>query len=112
MKTVIYSISEIEAAGAVLRAGGLIAFPTETVYGLGGNALDADASRRIFAAKGRPADNPLIAHIADIAMLDTLCHDIPEAARRLALATMLPTVDSTVMVIPLRAWLSSGMALI
>ena len=84
MKTVIYSISEIEAAGAVLRAGGLIAFPTETVYGLGGNALDADASRRIFAAKGRPADNPLIAHIADIAMLDTLCHDIPEAARRLA----------------------------
>lgn len=84
MKTVIYTIDEIKQAGAVIRAGGLVAFPTETVYGLGANALDADAARRIFAAKGRPQDNPLIAHIADIAMLDTLCHDIPDAARRIA----------------------------
>ena len=84
MKTVIYTIDEIEQAGAVIRAGGLVAFPTETVYGLGANALDADAARRIFAAKGRPQDNPLIAHIADIAMLDALCHDIPDAARRIA----------------------------
>ena len=84
MKTVIYTIDEIEQAGAVIRAGGLVAFPTETVYGLGADALDADAARRIFAAKGRPQDNPLIAHIADIAMLDALCHDIPDAARRIA----------------------------
>lgn len=84
MKTVIYTIDEIEQAGAVIRAGGLIAFPTETVYGLGANALDAAAARRIFEAKGRPQDNPLIAHIADMAMLDKLCHDIPEAARRIA----------------------------
>ena len=86
MKTVIYHTDEadIARAGAVLRAGGLIAFPTETVYGLGGSALDAEAAGKIFAAKGRPADNPLIAHIADPAMLDVLCHDIPEAARRLA----------------------------
>lgn len=84
MKTVIYTIDEIEKAGAVIRAGGIVAFPTETVYGLGANALDVDAARRIFAAKGRPQDNPLIAHIADIAMLDALCHDIPDAARRIA----------------------------
>lgn len=56
--------AQITAAGEVLRGGGLVAFPTETVYGLGGNALDAGAVRRIFAAKGRPADNPLIVHLA------------------------------------------------
>ena len=84
MKTIIYSMDEIEQAGAVIRAGGLVAFPTETVYGLGANALDAAAARRIFAAKGRPQDNPLIAHIADLAMLDELCHDIPDTARRIA----------------------------
>ena len=84
MKTVIYTIDEIEKAGAILRAGGLVAFPTETVYGLGANALDADAARRIFEAKGRPQDNPLIAHIADLSMLDRLCHDIPDMARRVA----------------------------
>ncbi|MBA2244185.1 MAG: Sua5/YciO/YrdC/YwlC family protein, partial [Gemmatimonadetes bacterium] len=51
-------------AADLLRRGGLVAFPTETVYGLGGNALDAEAVRRIFAAKGRPSYNPLIAHVA------------------------------------------------
>ncbi len=53
-----------ERAGEILRRGGLVAFPTETVYGLGGNALDPDAGTKIFAAKGRPSDNPLIVHIA------------------------------------------------
>ncbi len=52
-----------ERAGKILREGGLVAFPTETVYGLGGNALDADAGRKIFEAKGRPGDNPLIVHV-------------------------------------------------
>ncbi len=52
-------------AGAILRAGGLVVFPTETVYGLGGNALDETAAEKIYAAKGRPADNPLIVHIAE-----------------------------------------------
>ena len=51
-------------AGSLIRAGALVAFPTETVYGLGANALDADAVGRIFAAKGRPGDNPLIVHIS------------------------------------------------
>ena len=54
-----------EAAAAILRAGGLVAFPTETVYGLGVDGLDAAAARSVFAAKGRPADNPLILHVAD-----------------------------------------------
>lgn len=54
-----------ERAGSIIRNGGLVAFPTETVYGLGGNALDPGAARKIFAAKGRPSDNPLIAHVAD-----------------------------------------------
>ncbi|MFL5340352.1 MAG: L-threonylcarbamoyladenylate synthase [Gemmataceae bacterium] len=71
-------------AAAVLRAGGLVAFPTETVYGLGANALDAAAVARIFAAKGRPANNPIIVHIADFADLPRVVANWPDAARRLA----------------------------
>ena len=63
----------------ILSAGGLVAFPTETVYGLGANALNRDAVLSIFAAKGRPADNPLIVHIQDRAQLKDLC-EIPELA--------------------------------
>ncbi len=73
----------VEAA-SILRSGGLVAFPTETVYGLGGNALDPDASRKIYAAKGRPSDNPLIVHIADVSALEELARDIPDEAYRLA----------------------------
>lgn len=54
---------KIRQAGEILKAGGLVAFPTETVYGLGGDALNPDSSRKIYAAKGRPSDNPLIVHI-------------------------------------------------
>ncbi len=64
-------------AGDIIRNGGLVAFPTETVYGLGGNALDADAARKIYAAKGRPSDNPLIIHIAKIEDADKYCRTIP-----------------------------------
>ncbi len=71
-------------AAAVLREGGLVAFPTETVYGLGANALDETAARRIYEAKGRPSDNPLIAHIADFEALAPLTAEIPEAGRKLA----------------------------
>ena len=63
---------EMETAGRILREGGLVAFPTETVYGLGANALDEHASARIYEAKGRPSDNPLIVHIADVASMDTI----------------------------------------
>ena len=69
-------------AARLLKEGELVAFPTETVYGLGANALDSEAVLRIFAAKGRPADNPLIVHIAEKSQLDALCQ-VTEDARRL-----------------------------
>jgi len=75
--------SAITRAGAVLRTGGLVALPTETVYGLGANAHDPAAVRRIFAAKGRPADNPLIVHLADAAQLDTVAAAVTPLARSL-----------------------------
>jgi L-threonylcarbamoyladenylate synthase len=74
----------IARAAAVLRAGGLVAFPTETVYGLGANALDAAAVARIFAAKGRPASNPLIVHLADAADLPRVAGTPNAVAARLA----------------------------
>ena len=74
-------------AGELIRAGALVAFPTETVYGLGANALDADAVRRIFEAKGRPGDNPLIVHISAFDQLGPLIDgEPPEAARALMAA--------------------------
>lgn len=72
------------SAAALLRAGGLVAFPTETVYGLGACALDESAVRRVFAVKGRPADNPLIVHVASAADLDAVARDVPRTARQLA----------------------------
>ena len=76
--------SQLEEAGKVIRSGRLVAFPTETVYGLGGNALDEKAAKKIYQAKGRPSDNPLIVHIADISALEELAKDIPETAVKLA----------------------------
>jgi L-threonylcarbamoyladenylate synthase len=73
----------LEQAAAILRAGGLVALPTETVYGLGANALDRDAVGRIFAAKQRPAWDPVILHISDLGMLDGLVETVPDSARRL-----------------------------
>src|SRR5689334_9491631 len=74
----------IARAAAVLRGGGLVAFPTETVYGLGANALDAAAVGRIFAAKGRPANNPLIVHVAEAAEARQVAASWPEIAEPLA----------------------------
>lgn len=74
----------IAAAASVLRNGGLVAFPTETVYGLGANALDARALASIYAAKQRPAHDPIIAHIARIEQLDILARELPSLARELA----------------------------
>lgn len=74
----------LREAGEVVRAGGLVAFPTETVYGLGANAQDAAAVGRIFAAKGRPATNPLIVHVVGESMLHTLATEWPPTAARLA----------------------------
>lgn len=74
----------LERAAALLRAGALVAFPTETVYGLGANALDADAVQRIYAAKGRPSYNPLIVHVADTDAARQVARAWPERAARLA----------------------------
>jgi len=70
----------IKKAGAIIREGGTVAFPTETVYGLGADALNPDAVRRIFEAKARPPDNPLIVHISSKEQLHDLVRDIPERA--------------------------------
>lgn len=72
--------SQIRQAAKIIRSGKLVAFPTETVYGIGANALDPYAVKRIFVAKGRPSDNPLIVHISDIADLGILVDHIPESS--------------------------------
>ena len=74
---------ELKEAAQILRDGGLVAFPTETVYGLGGNALDEKAAGKIYAAKGRPSDNPLIAHVSCAAEVTPLVKYIPEAGKKL-----------------------------
>jgi L-threonylcarbamoyladenylate synthase len=91
METVVLPVNAVEPeadviarAAAVLRGGGLVAFPTETVYGLGASALDAAAVGRIFAAKGRPANNPLIVHVAEAAEARQVAATWPAAAARLA----------------------------
>ncbi|MBQ4259573.1 MAG: threonylcarbamoyl-AMP synthase [Lachnospiraceae bacterium] len=76
----------LQRAGAIIRQGGLVAFPTETVYGLGGDALNASSSEKIYAAKGRPSDNPLIIHICRIEDLRGIVKDVPEVAYKIAKA--------------------------
>ncbi len=79
------SIDEkLSVAGDIIRRGGLVAFPTETVYGLGGDALCPASSGKIYAAKGRPSDNPLIIHIAEMAALERIVCEIPKKAAKLA----------------------------
>lgn len=91
MKTIIKEINRneidmraIREAGQVLKNGGLVAFPTETVYGLGANALSDQAARKIYTAKGRPSDNPLIVHIADVQALEEIAANIPLEVEELA----------------------------
>ena len=83
MNTRIFSKKDIEEAAQILKAGGLVAFPTETVYGLGGNGLDKEAARKIYAAKGRPSDNPLILHVSKMEEVYPLVESVPEKAKRL-----------------------------
>lgn len=74
----------VREAGQIIQKGGLVAFPTETVYGLGGDGLNPEASKKIYEAKGRPSDNPLIIHIADIEDLKKLVKEVPKKAEALA----------------------------
>ncbi len=96
MNTEIYTIDEknidqdalsvLKKAGDIIRNGGLVAFPTETVYGLGGDALQPESSRKIYAAKGRPSDNPLIVHVADMESVHEIVDEVPVEAEMLAKA--------------------------
>lgn len=90
MKTQIIKINrnninkkDIELAANLIKSGNLVAFPTETVYGLGANGLDEDAVKKIYLAKGRPSDNPLILHIADIEELELLVERVPDIGKKL-----------------------------
>ena len=74
----------VRQAGCIIRDGGLVAFPTETVYGLGGDALNKESSKKIYAAKGRPSDNPLIVHICKWEDLEKIVKKIPDSAKALA----------------------------
>lgn len=109
MKTVLFHPEKdhtaIQEAAAIIKHGGLLGIPTETVYGLGANALDETAVLHIFQAKGRPQDNPLILHIPDASWLEKYCHDVPAVAYALAekfwpgpLTMILPRRD----IVPLR----------
>ena len=91
MKTKIVKIEEknidlelLSEAGTIIKNGGLVAFPTETVYGLGGDAFNPESSIKIYSAKGRPSDNPLIVHIADIEDLFKVAVDVSEIALKVA----------------------------
>lgn len=87
METLLLSAAAPETpqiAADIIKKGGLVAIPTETVYGLGANGLDEQAVIKIFEAKGRPQDNPLILHVAEPAEMEKFCHDIPKSAYLLA----------------------------
>ena len=91
MKTKFYEIDvnnidelKMQEAGDLIAKGELVAFPTETVYGLGGDALHPEAAKKIYEAKGRPSDNPLIIHIAEVSDLERVGKNVPEQAKKLA----------------------------
>ena len=94
MQTKIFKTDDnsIDEAGRILKDGGLVAFPTETVYGLGGNALMPDSVKKIYKAKGRPSDNPLIVHIADLEDIKPLVSEINDNAKALIDAFILQVV--------------------
>ncbi len=95
-----FTDAQLQPAAAILQSGGICAFPTETVYGLGANAFDEAATKKIFEAKGRPQDNPLIVHVADRAQLDEICIVSPLAEKLMdrfwggPLTLILPKTDA------------------
>ena len=112
MKTLLLNKNEIDIAADIIKKGGIVAMPTETVYGLAADALNGEAVAKIFKAKGRPMDNPLIVHISDIKQIDMLVAEFSDKAKKLAekfwpgpLTIVLPKSD----IIPdeVSAWLST-----
>src|SRR2546428_11550674 len=103
----VLQLESVAHAAESIRQGRLVAFPTETVYGLGANALDSEAVARIFEAKGRPAGNPLIVHVPDAAAARGVVAEWPDAAQRLAerfwpgpLTLVLPKAGSDPRIVP------------
>jgi L-threonylcarbamoyladenylate synthase len=86
VKVLVACEAAIRSAAAILHRGGLVAFPTETVYGLGAHAENESAVRAMFAAKGRPADHPVIVHLADAAQMEAFAANVPDKAQKLAAA--------------------------
>ena len=78
------ALEGIKRAGDIIKRGGLVAFPTETVYGLGGDGLNPESSKKIYAAKGRPSDNPLIVHVSNMEDVKDIVKEVPESAIKLA----------------------------
>lgn len=78
------ALEGIKRAGEIIKKGGLVAFPTETVYGLGGDGLNSESSKKIYAAKGRPSDNPLIVHVSNMEDVKDIVKEVPESAIKLA----------------------------
>lgn len=78
------ALEGIKRAGDIIKKGGLVAFPTETVYGLGGDGLNPESSKKIYAAKGRPSDNPLIVHVSNMEDIKDIVKEVPESAIKLA----------------------------
>ena len=78
------ALEGIKRAGEIIKKGGLVAFPTETVYGLGGDGLNPESSKKIYAAKGRPSDNPLIVHVSNMEDVKDIVKEVPESAIKLA----------------------------
>lgn len=83
METTIYNLNQIAQAAQAIKNGELVAFPTETVYGLGADATNESAVKKVYQAKGRPSDNPLIVHVASVAMVEKYAREIPDKARQL-----------------------------
>ena len=84
MKTEFLNENQTERAAEILKNGGIVAIPTETVYGLAASAYDKNAIKAIFTAKGRPSDNPLIVHISDLKDIENVVSEFPKNAKKLA----------------------------
>lgn len=87
-ETLLFTKDELDSASRIIKNGGIVVFPTETVYGLGANAYDEEAVKKIFTAKGRPQDNPLIVHISSVEEISDITDDFNENAKKIANAFM------------------------
>ena len=95
MKTLLLNKNEIDIAADIIKKGGIVAMPTETVYGLAADALNGEAVAKIFKAKGRPMDNPLIVHISDIKQIDMLVAEFSDKAKKACREILARSTDNS-----------------